>query len=331
MKQIKPLLFASLILLTARAAANTFYQPHACQGDRQLVMHNTSSDVQGVLLLFMGESGHDSKGWEVQPGEKKALPEQALPRSEFSLKVSDKAVKVHTECDNQVVPWVPRTSPTRYWFAPSGAHLKFFVQNLNPQSQTVMLRFKNTLGQIVGSQSVTLGKYMATTIFKVFAAAEFVEMEGQGRFSVLMWTEGSFVPETFKVPVKTRLPASSYFLMARPDLTESFVVKIEDPKMADTARDLIKAHSMKLLFADIEYAPKSENRSLSDLESSPFSWRVKRVVGFNDFGSITCDGSPQMVEDQIFKWLLMKRICFWGFKLKKELTIDEVQRGRLGP
>jgi hypothetical protein len=330
-KQVKPLLFASLILLTASAAADTFYSPKACQGQRQLVLNNSTSEIQAVWLQFLGPNGHDSDVWELQPGQKKLLPEHALPRAEFSVRTSHPKVSVHTECDQKIIPWSNKTSPSRYWRVPAGAHLKFYVQNLNPHAQTIMLHFKNSQGELVGSTPVSMEMYMSTVVFKIFAAAEFVEIEGQGRFSTLLWTEGSFIPELKTSPVPVSITQSSYFLMARPDFTESFVVRVDDPAMATQARNLIKQGSMKLLFADIEYSPKSENRSLTDLESSPFSWRVKRVVGFNDFGPISCDGSPQMVEEEIFKWLATKRICFWGFKLKKELSIEEIQRGRLMP
>jgi hypothetical protein len=330
-KQIKPLLFASLFLLPALAGAETFYSPRVCQGERTLVLSNKSNTDEAVWLQFIGDRGHDSDLWELKPRQTKTLPDHALPGDEFVLRTSSSAVTAHTECDGKVIPWLTKTSALRRWKVPVGTHLKFFVQNLNPREQTVMLRFRNSQGQVTESRQVNLEMYMTTSVFKAVASGTYVELEGDGRISVLVWSADNFLNERPVEPLNVDVEDGHYFMMARPDFSESFVVRIDDPALAQTARELIGKGSMKLLFADVEYTARSENRSLTDRESSPYSWRVGKVYGFNDFGSIFCDGSPEIVQENIFKWLMTKRICFWGFKLKKELTPEEVRRGRLSP
>jgi hypothetical protein len=197
-----------------------------------------------------------------------------------------------------------------------------------------MLQFRDAQGSLVESRSLPLDFYYKTQTYKFPASATTAELVGEGRLTALLMDAStrSFLKEAPPVPVEVNVnEKASYFLLTDYEGKKSFVVKIEDQKMADRARKLIAEGKYQLLFGDIEYAPGTENRSLTEKNPVPFSWHVSKVVNFNDYGSIDCDGSPEAVEDQIFAWLQKKRICFWNYHLQKELSTDEVRFGHLNP
>jgi hypothetical protein len=43
------------------------------------------------------------------------------------------------------------------------------------------------------------------------------------------------------------------------------------------------------------------------------------VSRFADFGHISCDGSPELVEERLMAWLKNPHICFWSYRLEREL------------
>lgn len=320
------------------AEASTLYAPKICPTPAQIEFKNQSSEPEYAWVQFQGPNGFDELRWTLSPNETKYISEEVLPVHEYVIRTSSSKIRVSTKCQNHVLPWVEKTSPSRQWRVTPGSKLKFFIQNLNPRAQDIMLHFRDALGMSLGVHKLSLDFYLKTHNFKftVPPHAYFVDFESEGRVSVLLSSEntsvGKFLPEMSRAPAQVSVDtSSSYFLLANQEASQSFVVKISDPNLVKTARDLISQGSYKLLFADIEYGARSENRSLLSSESSPFSWKVGKVYGFNDFGHISCDASPQVVEEQIYDWLSKKRICFWGFHLKKELSADEVMSGKLKP
>lgn len=128
-------------------------------------------------------------------------------------------------------------------------------------------------------------------------------------------------------PVDT---SGAYFLIGpQSGKDDSFVVKISDPEMIERARDLVRnPQKEKMMFARIQKDHQSFNRNWSKSEKNYWSWSVSEVTNFDDFGSITCNGTPQEVEDRVdFKVNTIGRICFWSYRVKKELSPQEVASG----
>lgn len=124
--------------------------------------------------------------------------------------------------------------------------------------------------------------------------------------------------------------AAAYFLVGpRTGNSDSFIVKIKDEKTAARARDLIKfPHKEKMLFAKIQKQHSSFNRNWSKPEKSFWSWSTSEVTNFADLGSTACNGTPQEVEDRVDHWIIDPgQICFWNYRVKKELTPAEVAAG----
>lgn len=123
---------------------------------------------------------------------------------------------------------------------------------------------------------------------------------------------------------------AAYFLVGpQAGKDDSFIVKIQDPAMIARARDLIQnPQKEKMLFARIQKDHQGFNRNWNKPEKNYWSWSVTEVTNFDDFGSITCNGTPQELEDRVdFKVNNVGRICFWDYRVKKELSPSEVSTG----
>ncbi len=65
-------------------------------------------------------------------------------------------------------------------------------------------------------------------------------------------------------------------------------------------------------------------------DKSPYSWSVNRVDAFADFAHIDCDGSPDITEERLMQKLNEGgRICFWRYRVVRELKAEEVSSGKL--
>lgn len=131
------------------------------------------------------------------------------------------------------------------------------------------------------------------------------------------------------VPVKTD---GTYFLVGRKnDKTENFVVKISDSTLLQKARDQIKnPQNEKIIFGSVVLGHNNTNRDFSKKDKSFWSWSVGEVTNISDIAATYCNGTPQLVEDVLVDWLQNPgKICFWNYRILKELTPQEVSTGQL--
>ena len=86
----------------------------------------------------------------------------------------------------------------------------------------------------------------------------------------------------------------------------------------------------KIVVAGIELGNGGFNRALLAKDKVPYSWSVYRVDAFADFAHIDCDGSPELVEERIAQRLSEGgRICFWRYRVVRELKPSEINSGSL--
>lgn len=319
-----------LVILSALslAQAETLYSPLDCQG--ALTLSNLSTEPQNFWLLFQNEGIADETPGELLPGQTRTFQPDELPTLGFAIKSASSDILAFSECHGQRLPWSSQVSSHRSWALKDQSPLTLWIQNLNPEPQTLMLRFYNKNKALLHTQVHPLGAYFSKVKLEVklefSAMGTEMEVTTLGRVSVMAQQRQRLLSEKI-LPVKVKTSAQRrYFLLANPDQSGSFIVGMEDPALIQQARDLIKTQSSKLMIAQISYGPQSENRSLMG-DTTPYSWRVHKVTGFSDFAHISCDGSPQVVEEQIPQWLQQRQICFWNFHLKKELTPAEVKYG----
>lgn len=315
------------------ALGQALHAPKVCENGT-LVIENLSAEPQNLWFQYYGEKGFEEDHWLLEKFEVKTLTSEDLPSYDYSIKTLSPKVVATTRCGSELVPWTPRVSLSRLWPLRRGLAYKGYIQNLNPKPQTVMLRFLSSRNKLLATQTVQLASHLKTTDFKFWAVGAKLEMVAEGRISAVVQVNEAGAMKSLKelplAPAQVSVdPASVYFLLSNDQRSDSFIVKIEDPVLIAKARNNISRGLYQLMVGTISYAPQSENRSLVSPDSTPFSWRVDKVSNFNDFADISCDASPQNVQEKIFDWLASKRICFWSYHLIKELSAREVQFGQL--
>ena len=120
-----------------------------------------------------------------------------------------------------------------------------------------------------------------------------------------------------------------YFEVQNREKTEdSFIIHLNDADMIQKARAaLANPKSEKIVVGEIQPGFGNYNVNLNSADRAPWSWHVSRVTSFSDFASTACNGLPQIVEDRVESWAKDPgRICFWTYRLKRELRPTEISR-----
>jgi hypothetical protein len=113
----------------------------------------------------------------------------------------------------------------------------------------------------------------------------------------------------------------------------SFVIALDDEEKFRTAREQINNPQLeKIVVARIALGNSQHNRAFNSRDKSPYSWNVTDVDAFADFAHIDCDGSPDLIEERLQQRLSEGgRICFWRYRVVRELSLPEVSTGILKP
>lgn len=111
---------------------------------------------------------------------------------------------------------------------------------------------------------------------------------------------------------------------------DSFTVKITNPALIEKARLQISNPTLeKMLFGKIQKGHQKQNRNLASTTKSFWNWSVTEVTNIADFGSTACNGLPQIVDDRIDSWVKDPgRICFWTYRIKREVPASEIATGQ---
>ncbi len=111
---------------------------------------------------------------------------------------------------------------------------------------------------------------------------------------------------------------------------DSFTVMIKNPALIEKARLQITNPSLeKMLFAKVQKGHNNQNRNLASTTKSLWNWSVTEVTNIADIGSTACNGLPQIVDDRIDFWVKDPgRICFWTYRIKREVPAQEIATGQ---
>lgn len=207
---------------------------------------------------------------------------------------------------------------------------QFWLQNLYPDKNQFRLEFSDVDEKIVSIHKLELSSLQGLLYTAPDSVKRWVKLKitGSEKSAVFSLTDSGNEMPVSVAPQKSETdPAASYFLIGpRTGRADSFIVKVTNEKIADRARNLIKfPEKEKMIFAKIQKQHSGFNRNWSKPEKSFWSWSSSEVTNFADLGSTACNGTPQEVEDRMEHWIIDPgQICFWNYRVKKELTPSEV-------
>lgn len=340
------LVIASLMFLpsTQALAADVVYVPGFCPPEAlTLTVNNKTSEPQRLWTQVrfdtdLQELHHDidAKSQMKIPGSK-FLPQQMA----FSIKSWEKnSLQITARCDdNQSIPLSDVTSPqVSHWLPHGVKSVKIHLLNLFLKSNSVKLKAFGKNEVLLGEKDLTIEKYYDTESLKWTLPENIVRVEVVGKerlHSLLFYDEANTEKISPALALKpVTLPVDSqktYFLVstkeARPE--EAFVIALSDAQQIATAQEQIKNPSLeKIIVGGIELGNGGFNRAFLARDKSPYSWSVNRVDAFADFAHISCDGSPDLTEERLLEKLNEGgRICFWRYRVVKELSAQEVATG----
>lgn len=328
------------------SGAEIVYAPSACLPSEMTVwVSNKTNQMQRVWMQTRETDLVEEKSYDLNPREQIKVPATEFLRTPkaFSVKTWDRGVlQVETQCwgEDKVLLTSSVAQEIDHYLTSSTTHVKLTIVNLFPNPQAARLQFFNRSNQIVKEEPFHLGKYYETQAIKltVPAGATRLHISAEARLhsqvQLIQNNQFKLSPGIALAPVILNADSQQvYFLVStrerNPD--QSFVIALSDPAKIATAREQIRNPQLeKIIVGGITLGNGGFNRAFGSSDRAPYSWSVYRVDAFADFAHIDCDGGPDSTEERLPEKLNAGgRICFWHYRVTKELTLDEVRSGRL--
>ena len=209
---------------------------------------------------------------------------------------------------------------------------KLWVQSLYSGSQKLKVEYLDSRDETLSTEFIPISAGESRTqLLRADLKWTKFRITSSHRYTSFLVTEKSTSPPDFSSPVSSDVEKNAtYFLIGnRSGSGANFVARITDPGLAERARNLIKNPAAeKMMFATIQKDHSGFNRDFNSPQATHWSWSTSEVTNFADFGSTACNGNPQSLEDRVDQWVESPgRICFWDFRVKSELTPEEVSSG----
>lgn len=336
-----------LILFTSQAGASeVFYVPSFCEPENlRLEVQNPTRQPQRLWTQVREEAELKEQHWDLDAGAQLLIegPEFLSHPQAFSIKTwQPGALRLSVRCGPEAsVPLSVLTSPQISHFFPRGVRtVKLHLTNLFIENHSVLLAAFDAAGVLLEQKTVPLKNYYDTQAIKWSFHQDIARIEVHGEARLHSWAfydtgvRDAFSPAvSLKPPLLQPDPTKIYFLISTrdPHADEAYVVGLTGPEQIRTARAQIQNQGFeKILVGRIALGHGQENRNFFSRDKAPYSWSVTEVDAFADFAHISCDGSPDLLEERLLQNLSEGgRICFWRYRVVRELSAEEVATGVL--
>ncbi len=325
------LLFFNLVLLT-KANAEILRWPQLCPSGKLRIENRTNVQVRTWIQNFKGENRIETEVILPAKGHADVLLETHTAEERFTLMHFENPQKISATfvCEkNSLFSQAQSLEGGQLIFVKSDlTENKIWLQNLYSDVNIIHIEYLDLNRKMIGEDFLTLKSFEQQNFKVQNRAYARVRISAENRFTAFsLISSGSQNPKEIEIGESHPDRTAHYFLVApRDGVGDSFVVRIQNPEMTARARELVLHPELeKIVFAKIEKGHQGFNRNWSKPEKSFWSWSATEVTNFDDIGSSACNGIPQLVEDEINNWAQDPgRICFWNYRIKKELSSDEV-------
>ncbi|MEK2688614.1 BP74-related protein [Bdellovibrio sp. GT3] len=346
--QIKPLslIIGALLFNHAALAAETFYVPGFCpREDIKILVQNKSQEPEKWWTQVHMNGGVKERYQEIEAHSEMKIAGSAFLSDDrgFSLKAATAgALKFTAICEEQKILLSSVTSPQVTHYLPAGqTSVKMSLLNLYLKSIDVTLKSYDLAGVQLEEKSLRISTHYDTANLKwsFNRSVARIEIASSGRLhsEVFYGDDLKQSPPLALTPIPLEVDAGKkYFMISTKSPSEngSYVIGLDDSETIATAREQIQNPDLeKIVVARIALSPGlSVNRNFQARDKSPYSWNVTHVDSFGDFAHLDCDGNPDLVEERLQQRLSEGgRICFWRYRVVRELTPLEVSSGLLNP
>ena len=326
----------SYFLLINSAAAEVVRWPQVCSQGQLRIQNKTAADTKFWLQKFDPDLQSETE-FMVTGKSSLLINITAKKKSErFSVLhfQQPQGIEAVFNCQKKTYPAHSFEGGKLTYRRSDLRHNQFWIQNLYSDKNEFKISYLDSTRQELKTVTVNLSSG-GMTIYKSNEAVKnwrYLRIEAHDRFAAFnlnsRGSEGPFLIEVQKI----NSVAAAYFVVGSQDHAgDSFITKITDPLMIAKAREQITNPALqKILFAKIKKGHSDFNRNWMKKEKSFWSWSTSEVTNIADLGSTACNGLPQAVEDRTDSWLTDPgNICFWSYRIQKELTAEQVATGEI--
>lgn len=322
-------------LASVHTNADVFRWPKLC-ANQSISIENKSEKDQTVWLQRWEKYITDEVDYKIPARSKIDLQlshDPSVTVQDYSLLALDspKNLTVNTSCDaRDIVTADTLEGGVVYYKINPRTVSEVQLKNLFPGRNTFYIEDLSAVKKSAPPLEIDVeARELFSFTLKPEPTSIWVKITAKERFRTAIHTSSQVLSPSFVTPQRSVASTDeTYFLVGPSDNNgDQFIVKIKDPAMVQKARDQITNPKLqKIVFATIQLGHQGYNRNMTKKEKSFWSWSVTEVTNMADFGSTACNGFPQMLEDQAEQWVKgLGKICFWSYRIKKELTLDEVQ------
>jgi hypothetical protein len=233
-------------------------------------------------------------------------------------------LKGSTEVDAQRSPW-------KRLKIPSGAPvLEIHLANLAQAQNRVRIL---AAGQALVDARLAPAFARASLRVAIPQGVGSLEIRAEGAVSAKAYNTANNSELVFKdqIQVVESTPPQSvrFFEFRSENSKESFVVPMSDAQLIHESLEQIANPAKARLFVGrIEASLDGTNRNMLSRTLNPWSWSVAEAQNYADFAHISCDGTPAVVEERLQDWLRNTggTICFWNYRVRREISREELSR-----
>lgn len=241
-------------------------------------------------------------------------------------------VKIHEEDQNSLIVRLRRPDGEIFEVGPGhsqnfsgrpSARLgSMLITNMSELSQKVQIKRMNVPG-IDSAEFLELpGQGHLVIEENIFAKT--IQVEGELPLFVAWTGKDDFELLSPKAPENfSSKPKGVRFVLADSTKQESFIVDLEDERLIAEARAQLSRptdNQKTILFALPDFGSNGLNQNWIHPHRPAWSWHIRKVFQFGQFGSDSCNGTPSLVEDFLSQWITSERaICFRDYRVVQEL------------
>jgi len=332
--------------------AEVFHLAKNCSGEK-LIFENLSSDKQTFWLQSWTGYLYDETAIVVEPLQNTSITlqhELANDQQHYSILNLNSKIKqnqhfrIKNQCPEETGFKLSDITSDQGGLVKFNTHpLKKIQQleviNLSPIKNDIYILEYNESEKLIKSQTVNLNsrehKFIQLQLENTTTAIQVYASQNAKFFAK---DKNSYVtPGQVKIQKSAPETKAAYFVIGprqnsgqdlNPKSTheDQFVVKIKNPNMIEKARDQLRNKKLeKIIFGKITLGHQGFNRNMGSKNKNFWNWSVSEVTNIADIGSTTCNGFPQLVEDRSEFWMNNPgNICFWNYRIKKEITAEEL-------
>lgn len=325
--------FCYLVLLSPIAKGTVLHWPECASG--LLSVQNTTTETQRVYLQTFDPTLKSEVSYQIPKLQTIQIPvdkKNTTERNALLYFSNARNIKANLNCQNKNYGSTSLEGGIQTFKKSELAQQIIYLKNLFTEKNKFKIelldRYRKPLRIVTKDlKSNEQRKIMLLNNSELF----YIRVSAESKFAsfnlTTLGSQNAMIADSDRVPE----PSGVFFEVApRDGIGDSFTVQIQNPDLIAKARQQISDPSLeKMLFAKIQKGHHQQNRNLASITKNFWNWAVLEVTNIADIGSTSCNGLPQMVDDRIDFWTTNPgRICFWTYRIKREVPALEIATGQ---